>query len=761
MSVSHHYHNCSTSSTASATTSYDYDYDFDYRPRHPDHHQSYTHNRYRQRQSTPAISSSTSTTYRDLSVHVDREPHTSLPPSLENHPFCRGLSSIDTMGQAQTKGSTGLEVCPSTGPDPTIFRQHSRFPNVQIAQPTSIPSAPMVPTRTDETLSRIDYTPSPPPTGSANSRSFGLPRPAMGMNMGGFGSKSKGLTRKLSRKAVPAPIVTKKSMGPDPFEARPFSPMPPMEDMEGLKSQQAMMEEYGIKTAKAGSFPNRQGQSPAQVEVSGPRPPVPFPTSVNVNTPQGPITPTQPTAPGVHRRVTSMSRSPRASIRSSPSKRAEREWRAKVAGLAHTHRGGVETRGPVPPRRIVAQPPLPGSSSERDRSSSPEEENVVTPTNSVPAISMLQQQENTPAKSFTSNRSFETLGHYAHLSPTRANGPSAMAPLDPGPRQCSVPQSVVSSFYFDQRASRVSTHLSPLVTNSATLSPIPSSHSPESPIPNHKAGLPNFSSFLLSPASVGPPPSPTPNPQASPMVYPVRSESDSVPPLLLSKGSSSHSRRHHLSMQTDFPPLSPGPKTPVRQTRPVTISTPKSSVPGTPYSPTTAYILQTDQVDHHLFAAPGELDLSRSYSGDQLSAISTSRGAQRHPYARTPSMLIDSPPRKPASRRVMHLCPRHDVVSPPCRHAPNMQGQSYAPDPRSRKAAKGEISGTAPLRTGASRKVDLTPGMENGMRPPKSGLSMTVSDLDFPLVPKLIRRIWKDGWLRLVLDRTGSWTGSM
>jgi hypothetical protein len=41
---------------------------------------------------------------------------------------------------------------------------------------------------------------------------------------------------------------------------------------------------------------------------------------------------------------------------------------------------------------------------------------------------------------------------------------------------------------------------------------------------------------------------------------------------------------------------------------------------------------------------------------------------------------------------------------------------------------KGDVGGTAPLRY-REKKVDLTPGMETGMRPPKSGLSMAVSDV--------------------------------
>ena len=81
------------------------------------------------------------------------------------------------------------------------------------------------------------------------------------------------------------------------------------------------------------------------------------------------------------------------------------------------------------------------------------------------------------------------------------------------------------------------------------------------------------------------------------------------------------------------------------------------------------------------------------------------------------------------------------MVSPPCRHVPTFQNESR---PRC------EIMGTAPLRT--AKKVDLTPGMESGMRPPKSGLSMTVSTF-YLSGAELISRIWRDGWLPLILVR--------
>jgi hypothetical protein len=703
-----------------------------------------------------------------LPSHVDREPHSSLPPSLEDHPFLRNHGSITTissiMGQVQTRGSHELEAAPSSGPDPTVFRQHPRYPNVQIAMPPVPRAPPMQQTKTDETYSPIDYAPPPAPQSgplSAQTR----PNPTGFLNGGNsFGSRSKGMVRKLSRKGPPAPIVTKKSMGPDPFEARPFSPLMPMEAVEGLKTKEEIGQEYGGRTVKAGTFPLRQVVSP-NAQTGTLASPLPMP-STSVPSPSSTSGPAMQAA-GVHRRVSSMTRSPRLSIRSSPSKRAEREWRAKVAGLAHTHRAatpGVETRGPVPPKRQAYVPPA-LHLGDRDRSSSPEEEALVTPVGSMPSSGTagpVLDEQNTPAKSIVSNKSFETLGHHAHahLSPTRgpviASSPGrAMLSIDdPGVRQCSVPQSVVSSFYFDQRASRVSTHLSPL----NTLSPLPAtgSPSPDSPLPGHKASLPPFESFTRSPAAVGPPPSPTPTPFASPMVYPSRLNADvddlnTVPPLSLSKSGTSKSSCS-IDNRSSLPlhpliighnsrskgPVSPGPKTPIRQPRPVTVSTPKSSCPATPYSPTTNYILHShsDQIDQHLFAGNGDFDLSLSWSDDQnrMMDSASSHAAHKHPYARTPSMLIDSPPRKP--RQVTPLCPRREVVSPPCRHVPSFQSHStshsYSQQTKPHRGIKAEIIGSGNGRQGggtvlSGKRVDLTPGMDTGLRPPKSGLPVSVS----------------------------------
>lgn len=224
-----------------------------------------------------------------------------------DHPFCRAYANI--MGQAHPRGGVDMEVSPSTGPDPTVFRQHPRYPNVHIVSPPLSQSAPLSQSqplqssRTDESLarsrSRGEHTRSPPPppisarpipnsdgppttsasaslspsqqssfassSASAAHRALGglsipipLPRP------NGFSAKPKSLARKLSRKA--APIQTKKSMGPDPFEARPFSPsqaaFDPIEilgsatvpDGQGAGDHDDSLLSGASRTVKAGTF---------------------------------------------------------------------------------------------------------------------------------------------------------------------------------------------------------------------------------------------------------------------------------------------------------------------------------------------------------------------------------------------------------------------------------------------------------------------------------------------------------------------------
>ncbi|WVQ99811.1 hypothetical protein IAU59_006953 [Kwoniella sp. CBS 9459] len=226
--------------------------------------------------------------------------------------------------------------------------------------------------------------------------------------------------------------------------------------------------------------------------------------------------------PAPHRRSsTSSIHSSRASIKSA--RRAEREWRAKVAALSsgfspyyHTSPKAHRSKGPVPPRRALGSAAA-LSASQTSRSMSPTTEEggtiIVTPPHNTSA------SFSTPL----SNKSFETLGHYPNASP--ADGPPSPSPTgewEARSRKPSVPHSAVSSMYEPRprTSSLASSQLlapSPLrvdtmvrasqeVKAAPTISPSSCySASDASPTTPHAQGrdLPPFESFQSSPRMVG------------------------------------------------------------------------------------------------------------------------------------------------------------------------------------------------------------------------------------------------------------------
>ncbi|WVF72589.1 hypothetical protein IAT40_007406 [Kwoniella sp. CBS 6097] len=226
--------------------------------------------------------------------------------------------------------------------------------------------------------------------------------------------------------------------------------------------------------------------------------------------------------PAPHRRSsTSSIHSSRASIKSA--RRAEREWRAKVAAISsgfspyyHTSPKAPRSKGPVPPRRAPSSAAA-LSASQTSRSMSPhtEEEGtiIVTPPRNTSA------SFSTPL----SNKSFETLGHYPNSSP--ADGPPSPSPAgewDARSRKPSVPHSAISSVYepHPRTSSLASSQLlapSPLRVDTTNRSKqeikVPTATSPSScysaseasPTTPHVQGrdLPPFESFQSSPRMVG------------------------------------------------------------------------------------------------------------------------------------------------------------------------------------------------------------------------------------------------------------------
>lgn len=692
------------------------------------------------------------------------------------------------MGQAHPKATAvGLEVSPSTGPDPTIFRPqhitHSSLPPL----PDPPHSAPMVIQRTDETYSRLDYTPT------------GLPKPSSGRTLG----KSRNLARKLSLKA-------KESLGTDGRgsvgeKMKLFEGM--VQAAEARKGLDVSTDNGGrTKDSASTSKPNYPFMEDDLIRYQPPfsalitATPIPFPSE--------PITPGHPGRPTHHRRSSSNSvKSGKASIKSS--KRAEREWRARVAALAHPpppQPSSKKSRGPLPPRRTPAarRPDISITSTD-----SPASDALVTPPHG----------SGTAAKSFISNRSFETLGHYANLSPTF--GRDTLVTDVERERKVSVPHSVVSSFYFDPvGGSRVSTRPSSFAA-SHLLGTIPADHA--SPLRHftvvpddlgtdeeddeigdmatpteeriRKASLPPFESFRLSPVTV-----------TSPMIMPAslpgtttkarkvyQTKRASAPPervgnlspllplpnveLQVNITKDAESRYHAsppgngrrarnsappLSSSADMAPSSaqtarnesssieapPLPMMPIAT--PLQARTAKATVPGTPLSPTTAFLMTApiDSIDVTKFmcapsntASPEQSRIAHPYSTVPVAIDS--------PRPPTPPMKIARPslaqgeypqPDQPASATVASLeaamtsfdpftAPHKakSIKKPPPRHdvRPSVL-QPCKTQPRAMALGSGVDSARADLERQREKLkrmgVDLTPGMEDGNRPPKSGL---------------------------------------
>ena len=253
--------------------------------------------------------------------------------------------------------------------------------------------------------------------------------------------------------------------------------------------------------------------------------------------------------------------SDRISIKSTH--RAEKEWRARVAGLAGRKSTlstlPVEIRGPVPPRRT----PGPGR-----RSPSPEDDALQTPQ-------QTEVEQGTPTKSIMSNRSFETLGHYAHLTSEVEDSPTH-------DRQDSIPQSV-SLFFLDPNCpdgTRPSSLVAPSILTAIPPSPV-----------QQKGSLPPFESFHSSPNSVDAlgtyvglsgEPTKQVRPSEPQPVFKIHDQSRQVQSSTMYPGT----RRQGLTL--DLMPFVPRPQNGNRFSQ---YNRTSPQTPSTPCSPTTSYIL--------------------------------------------------------------------------------------------------------------------------------------------------------------------------
>ncbi|WWC63101.1 uncharacterized protein I303_105700 [Kwoniella dejecticola CBS 10117] len=486
--------------------------------------------------------------------------------------------------------------------------------------------------------------------------------------------------------------------------------------------------------------------------------------------------------------------SSRVSIKSA--KRAEREWRAKVAALSSglTPQSTLKTSpdkpttkrkgGPVPPRR-TNHSTSPGVylASMTSRSTSPEEGTVIItpPHSSNTAVSF-----GTPL----SNKSFETLGHYPNSSiidsPTPASNHG-----DARERKPSVPHSAYSStcstIKDEEETGRPISFASGQWLAPSTLQPSPlkvqikqeidnenelytptslSANGTSTPSSPHQDNLPPFDSFKSSPRMVTSAALPILETPRKPVninreAEEVERKHQSLPSPPRPNSSTTPTRRPSLHVPMlnipntppclpplTFSPSSAGLVTPTNKIMSTPIKSNSATIePSTPYSPTTAYILSApspsiDQLAYSNFVNSPE---KPNNDRDPITPI------KKHPFTfgakpspevlnrATPEEEDDNVPTRHTEAGteagwVGMVIPRRSSIDPFIpRQLPSTRISNTALRPKGHiqnipsmkfNAIGNNAREEAGLKRLMKAKVDLTPGMDNGCRPPKSGLPM-------------------------------------
>jgi len=496
-------------------------------------------------------------------------------------------------------------------------------------------------------------------------------------------------------------------------------------------------------------------------------------------------------APLHHRRSSSGStKSDRTSTK--PSARAEREWRARVAAIARSaspQTSIVLHRGPVPPKRTPARRRV------ASRGESPDSSDlVVTPSRAALASS------NNPAESTMSNQSFTTLGLYAAQRLPLSTQPIHDSVAVRG-RKASVPRSVLSSLYFDSISNSKTPSRPPslaanhLLDNAPRQIPPPlrkaKSASQITIIPtkptssNRTTPTSSFPSFEVCDASPS-----TAQTSAHPATTPALPDSAVWPPryttsrlkrasapadsieadlrLKVSINQAKTMKRYN----TISPQCRPGAFDPLDHSVTATsdlfslarlprstssLRTRKTSMPSTPISPTTAFLMTAPLDSLNLgtlsFDSPGE-DRLHPYSlipakpDPQILLIHTEQPGENRLVPFPLSLTTVAYPVSvdgPASFGPFSPPPTKGRDRP-ARPQAKMEGKRERRDRRTNvlqakrtqptEAVLGSAYDSKSAWSDLERQrekmrklgVDLTPGMEDGRRPPKSGLPRDVSD---------------------------------
>ncbi|WVQ74748.1 hypothetical protein IAR50_004353 [Cryptococcus sp. DSM 104548] len=358
--------------------------------------------------------------FRKRSHPPPSSPQSSSPSSRDDtpRPHFYGLTSTSSLAMGQANG-----------------RMTESETSLHVASVTSLPPTPM-PEYPD-----FHHAPHSAPLLSNNA----------------FSTMPKALHRSLSKNRRGAPPKSKDRAQPTPpsvpgipglgTNVKPLKVLEKMDVSEELKAFEALV----LQAEARAGIPQPQSRSIKRCSKSTLVPSLSPRHTPSISVPSTALNPTPPhLRSGLYRRNSTSSsiHSSRGSVKSS--RRAEREWRAKVAALSSGFGPGdspskerarsspLGRGGPVPPRRRAntsARSVVPRLASAKPESSpAPTAASLLPPHSSSIASSSLTPfpppgRDKSIAKSIQGRKSFETLGHYLHVPEGRE-------------RQASVPRSV-------------------------------------------------------------------------------------------------------------------------------------------------------------------------------------------------------------------------------------------------------------------------------------------------------------------------------
>ncbi|KAL7423495.1 hypothetical protein Q5752_001075 [Cryptotrichosporon argae] len=726
---------------------------------------------------------------------TDPRPHASyLPDDSPVHSSAKHSRSKSAVTTSTTRATSPLRRRPSLRRLFAMGQTHGK----SVATDVESHGTTTCTTATSATTWTIDSLPLPPPAPSAAFLSRGAREAAPSAYHQRATSGGRNIVRKLSSRArlrrdaalngqadIDAGGVEQEALAPS-MPTSPMSPMTPLKHLFRSHMSNPPARPRSPRLPRTPSTPSTPGSphTPQTCAFSGR---IGSRFSVTVS-PRHPLAPHMREAQTHHR---PSGASARESVKSA--RRAEREWRAKVAALgasastadllapAHSSPRAKPTalspapRGPVPPLRLT-----------RPAEAAPSLAAGTESLLDVPQTGVLGKAHNMV------KRSFETLGHHAQhahdRSPNTMRSPSvpsaqastalASTALGSSVRRTQLGSEYASSFYANPNGSRVSMR-PPSIAATALPSikkPVEDTDTTQSATskttqPHSLRGLATQAVSLPWSEYVSNEPLEPTTPVA--LAESRRTSLPSTPSTPASLRSSS-TKFHSLPADLPSAPVLSGLHRPAALTlggvapRQQSVGTPRGnkpetpdSQPATPFSPTTAFILSAPSIDRLAWSgligssptspcaktkpgsprSPRSLLSSDADESGNLAAHSRAAhpfacprpdtGSSRSPTAEDAEVLLSPNPLLEFETAADPSAPRgHSSRGHGWRPAPTAATGSskahvyHAPTPMAGRSKTQVLGSSQAANRPTMRGSALTPGMDTGRRPPKSGLPM-------------------------------------